>query len=216
MRTDHLTFGQLFKLYSPANLVRVTQAYEKMLARRWPCLTSEPFVVSRAERVFLREAAPWKRLLLWMRSPELFSIVRRAADEAQPLHVPGGRALLASINLGILPQAKVEAVTRAHAISVLCRTASVPCSWNIVERPWGNTLEVYADTNAIGVVILTYRHGLTFNTLRAVCEHLEVSADGVFRWVPEEHRAANGKVNPITFPMDTPDCAEIAHHLVAE
>lgn len=214
MRTSHLTFGQLLKLKHPVTLMRVTQAYHSALLRRWEAGCNGEFMVLKAERMFPTVAARYQKLLAWLQGQELRTLLREAASSQRPLRIPGAKTVLVAIRLGVLPQAKLEAISRATCIQALCHQAGLPCWWEVVEYPWAKMLTVFTETDETGVSNLCWRMGIPFNTLRVLCQNLEVSADAVFYWVPEELRAANVMVNPVVFPMNTPNCEEIAQELL--
>jgi hypothetical protein len=214
MRINNLTFGQLLKLKHPTTLMRVTRARDAALRTCWGGAVPG-FFVSLAERAFPAVAARYNKVIAFLTGHELRAALRKAADEAQVPYIPGARRVLVSIRLGVLPQAKWEAMTRATTIQAMCWAAGVPSFFTIEPYRWGPELVVYAETNELGEMLLLNRHGLPWGMLCALCENMDVSAARVFDWVPQDYRDRNALVNPIVFPVNTPDSAEIAESLLS-
>lgn len=227
MKIDHLTFGQLYKLYSHHNLCRVVAAYEGMLRRHWDIETPanerhharlNEFSVTGAERIFFKQAAPWRRVIAFLKGSELRSAVRRAADAQDIPYLPGAKLELCRIPVFGRTEAEAEAL--AAIIMWHCQRSGAMAFWKCTRETIGyNAIVIAVETGPLGIRILQYRHGLPWNEIAAMCWAKGVDPERLFDWVPQEHRRAerfeDTRVNPCVWPMNTPDRHEIAKQLLA-
>lgn len=209
MKLDHLTFGQLYKLKSPETLMRVTQAYHKALRRKWDAEIYEwcSFFVARAEETFPAFSEPWRRVIQFLCSAELKSALRKSAVDTRIPPSCYVSALRVLPNRGF-PNATIRK-SLAAAIVAHCEANCVPaCVMDFIDR----TI-VYAATDSMGCAVLESKPGLPWADIEKLCYQLNVCVDRIFWWLPEGDRTG-WRVNPMNWPVNTPDVQEAAKELV--
>src|SRR5579862_2977493 len=208
MKIKHLTFGQLFRLQSIQNLMRLTQRYHTRLEQAWES-HGQPrysFMVWKAERTFLEIARFYKPVIEFIRGPEVRRALRIAAD-SQPIQItPGYWKPFRDVTRW---SQGMDSMALARLTADFCNAAG--CPTKISRSKHGFLVSV--ETNDIGTMILRYRTGVSYATLRRYCEDGNLDFDRLFWWLPAGDKTG-WRINPCTQPVNTPDIYEYAKALI--
>lgn len=214
MKIDHLTFGQLLKLQSVENLARVTRAYHKALRRHFDDNDGggsiEFYTVLLAETYFPEFAAPWKRVLAFLRSPELKLALRRSAKAQRVPRLPGYWATFIMLERRAFPNRKVRWAL-AGLIVTHCKHSGVPATLRANDN---EDFFVYVETNQLGCEVIRHKPGLKWSTISQFCNEMGVDPERVFWWLPKAGDRTGWRINPALWPVNTPDFQETAKQLI--
>jgi hypothetical protein len=205
MNIGKLSFNRIYRLQSPANLIRVQQARYRALCRAWervfgttPPHESQmrvvfPLVVNRFDLAF--DAIAEARIKL-----------RKAADNTLVCPTPGCWTEFRVIDprfYGVDKYACKLAVRRALCIMDFCESHNVPS-----RLAWADNgrVAVEIETDEDGALALTYKTGPHFNRTFRACKESELDPYEIFWWVP---RGYNGTLNPSNQPVNTPNIDEV-------
>lgn len=214
MNLEKLSFGQLYKLAQPETLMRVTAAYHRALRRAWnadPAFVPEDFSVSLAEKPgnFSYFAVPWRRTIAFLRSSDLRRRLRIAADcQSVPL-VPGSWLSLWDISPRRFYHPRVRAALAAM-VMYLCEKNRVPCVFSEDH----DIIKLRAETSALGIKLLLYKSGISWDRVIYFCEAYEVKPQNVFWWIETAQMSPPMLINPLVWPVNTPDVYEVGRTLV--
>jgi hypothetical protein len=207
MKLDHLTFGQLFKLALPETLMRATRAYHNVLRRQWKY---DGFSVAAAEE----HASPyfidkWKRMLDFLRGPELKSALRKAAAAQAITPTPGAPFPFMTVNRFKFPDYR-NRLAVSGLILMHCRHNGVPAKCRVT--PDGD-FEIRVETGPLGCALLCHKPGLKLSTIDKFCQDTGIHTWGPFPWVPLG-TPRDARINPCVWPTNTPGVQEIAKELI--
>lgn len=213
MKLDHLTFGQLLKLADVGTLMRVTRAYHRALRRHFDDNDGggsiEFYTVYLAETYFPEFAAPWKRVLAFLRSAELKSALKKSARAAT---IPPSCyvSIYRKLDAHRFPDERVR-----HALAAIVAT-HVKCHGvpAVVTETADGSYVVKVATDSMGCALLTHKPGLKWSTIELLCYQMNVNTDKIFWWLSEHRDKTGWRVNPALWPVNTPDCMEHALDLV--
>jgi hypothetical protein len=209
MRTDHLTFGRLWVLSSPANIIRVTRAYHARLRQEWTReFPDYEFSVHHAEGAFPDIKARYTRVIDFIRGPELARSVRFMAMYQDIPVLPGFLRRLRWLRY-YTDAGRKSALALAKISVAFCEKCGVPA----VIWDKGDSFFVMANTNDLGIAVLRYRPGMTVEALKALCLENGTSLDEAFWWLPTGD-SAGWRINPTVQPVNTPDVAAYASTLL--
>lgn len=204
MKLDHLTFVQLHRLASPANLLRVTTAYYRALRKSH----EEPFMVSQAEAWCPEVKARYQSVLDFLRGPELKSALRKAAAAQK---IPPSCSV---IRHRVLSGHRFPNEGIRHALAALiqihCVSNGVPAC---VMSANDDTL-VFAATDELGSACLTYKPGLPWEQICFECDNMLIDPMAVFSWLPWTDDKMGWRINPCNWPVMTPDYQEAVKQLI--
>lgn len=200
MKLHHLSFAQLHRLQSPDNLIRVTSAYHKALRVCWKDMgygyTRGMFFVLEAEKICPSVSARYKPVLTALRSPELKTALRKAADAEM---VPASPAFKLLTDWNNSRLTRNRALVWAHLIVFFCSQHGVPAKVDQCE------LGIWVGAESIGVSQLHYRTGLPWKYIKDYCAAFAVDPWDIFWWVPRDY---TGTINPLNRPVATLDVAD--------
>lgn len=208
MKLTHLNFAQLHRLASPANLLRVTTAYHKALHRLWDSEDGggsiEFFTVGLAEAYFPEFCKPWQRVLLFLRSDALKTALRKAADDFAIQCTPEPWTPVCVLEARRFPT-QVRTVL-SGLVYRLCRNNNLAA--RIQTHELSEDVRVVADCNAHGPTVLLYQSGIAWGVICETLRAYNLAPFEVFPWLVLADLRPTTRVNPLQWPVNTPDFYE--------
>jgi hypothetical protein len=216
MKLDHLIFGQLRKLQHATTLMRVTRTYHTALRRAWDENAGfgsiEFYTVTLAESYLPEIKKRYAPVLAFLIGQELKDAVRRAADAQPVTPTPAAPLTLVTLSHRMWYDGNAQEAL-AEIITEWCSQNSVPAhfKWNAE-----GDIEIRAETGPLGVALLHFKSGLTWRELESECSARGLQTHDVFWWLLDLRPAPFARVNPLVWPVNTPDIYETAKCLIHE
>ena len=210
MKLEHLTFGQLYRLHSSPTLIRMECAYHCALRRRQ--LFYFPGIkMNRAEMeaAFPEVAARWRRVLDFLKGPELRSALRREADRVLVRRCPGYMEVFRTIPY-YSPEQEQDAFALARLnVVYITDVCGVPARVARIPNQHRQAYTVLVETDEFGRAAIIYKTGVEVQKLQQYCADGNHSFSRLFWWVPNGLNPTD-KINPCCAPVNTPDATDQA------
>lgn len=185
----------------------IDAAYHRALVARWRFYYPRRPWTGRgpAEEAFPECAARWRKVLDFLRGPELRAAVRMAADEQTVPHRPAYSVVFRTIRF-FSPEQEKDAFALARLTAdYVEQNSNIPC--HLVRH--SNVFQVLAETDAFGCAVLVYQTGVERWKLEQYCQDGNLDFRKLFWWVPDSTQP-NDKINPCAAPVNTPDVNDTA------
>lgn len=201
MNLSCLNFERAYRLQSVKNLMRVTEAYHKMLRRRSGVSTANGCFVEPAKSMLSpRLVSAWESVLALMRGADIQRNLASLAQVTKPVRVPGQWNDFMSCRYDDVG-GPVAAQARAHCIVRYIEAQGDIPVFHLHDWKRGASV-VRIETDGLNMAILWYSQGVSLELLTRWCG---VPAREIFWWVPAGY---TGLVNPTRRPIMTPDFGE--------
>jgi hypothetical protein len=202
---EQLTFGELYALGNPGGIMEITREYHGKLRKMNPGI----FSYSAASKICPEILNQFQPVLDFVRSPEYKRLLRIAADVATVRRTPGYFSPLFIIENRRFTE-RDQRAAMLELITDWCESNGVRVQVRIMRE----YTEILAETDQLGGLVLIYKSGMPWKDIEDTCMGLGVDATQLFYWLNGLLPSLSHRINPLVWPVNTPDVYEIASTLV--